>query len=253
MLVNDRSIFIDRSITSYIYYHVELAEHGILLAENLPTESYLDTGNRGNFANAGLVAMTPSFGVDANCKNWANAAAPLTVRAACVAPIWQMLNARAQLLGMPRLTPAPVLCDDPEIRLVRAGGAVIRPVRQNGDRYIFMVRPGAGDLRLVSRAGRPSEIIGPYIDDRRMLGVLVGEIAVHAGRRRIKADGHLICPDLPGWFSLDDAAHRWTDGNATLPVALDPRCAHAAVLEIQIVQAGPYQIGQEITETGIAA
>ena len=35
------------------YYHVELAEHGVLLAEGLPAESYLDTGNRGAFANGG--------------------------------------------------------------------------------------------------------------------------------------------------------------------------------------------------------
>jgi len=27
------------------YFHVELAEHSVLLAEGLPVESYLDTGN----------------------------------------------------------------------------------------------------------------------------------------------------------------------------------------------------------------
>ena len=36
-----------------IYYHIELAEHGVLLAEGLPAESYLDTGNRAAFANTG--------------------------------------------------------------------------------------------------------------------------------------------------------------------------------------------------------
>ncbi len=34
------------------YFHVELARHDILLAENLPCESYLDTGNRADFENA---------------------------------------------------------------------------------------------------------------------------------------------------------------------------------------------------------
>jgi hypothetical protein len=28
------------------YYHVELPEHAILLADGLPAESYLDTGSR---------------------------------------------------------------------------------------------------------------------------------------------------------------------------------------------------------------
>ena len=36
------------------YFHVELAEHGVLLAEGLPAESYLDTGNRSAFANGGV-------------------------------------------------------------------------------------------------------------------------------------------------------------------------------------------------------
>ena len=33
------------------YYHVELPHHDILLAEHLPVESYLDIGDRANFAN----------------------------------------------------------------------------------------------------------------------------------------------------------------------------------------------------------
>ena len=35
------------------YYHVELPRHDVLLAEGLAVESYLDTGNRDGFANAG--------------------------------------------------------------------------------------------------------------------------------------------------------------------------------------------------------
>lgn len=33
------------------YFHVELADHGVLLADGLPAESYLDTGNRALFAD----------------------------------------------------------------------------------------------------------------------------------------------------------------------------------------------------------
>ena len=44
------------------YWHVELPSHGVLLAEGLPAESYLDTGNRGAFANAGTVVQAaPAF------------------------------------------------------------------------------------------------------------------------------------------------------------------------------------------------
>ena len=48
--------------TSVTYWHVELSAHGVLLAEGLPAESYLDTGNRDAFANGGAVAMAhPDF------------------------------------------------------------------------------------------------------------------------------------------------------------------------------------------------
>lgn len=45
------------------YYHVELPRHAVLLAEGAPAESYLDTGNRDGFANAGaVVALHSVFG-----------------------------------------------------------------------------------------------------------------------------------------------------------------------------------------------
>lgn len=44
------------------YWHVELDRHDVLLAEGLPVESYLDTGDRSSFQNGGaVVAMHPTF------------------------------------------------------------------------------------------------------------------------------------------------------------------------------------------------
>ncbi len=42
------------------YYHIELENHGVLLAEGLPAESYLDTGNRSSFVNGGPVVQMPA-------------------------------------------------------------------------------------------------------------------------------------------------------------------------------------------------
>jgi hypothetical protein len=241
MLVNGRSIILDRGIASYTYYHVELEQHGILLAEGLTAESYLDTGNRGNFANAGVVSMNPQFAVNEGHKNWADAAAPLTVDPASAEPVWRMLEARAQALGVPKISPDPVLTSDPELHLVTAGGAVIRPIRNTGGRYFFMLPAGEHSLRLVSRTARPSDTIGPYYDDRRDLGVLVGEIALHEGRGKAAIRTHLDAEHLDGWFAQETAAHRWTNGKALLPVNLaNPHVP--AILEIQIVNAGPYQV-----------
>ena len=59
------------------YYHVELPRHSVLLAEGLATESYLDTGDRTNFANGGgAVALYPDF----SSRAWdAAGCAPLVV------------------------------------------------------------------------------------------------------------------------------------------------------------------------------
>ena len=45
-LINDATILQER-VDSVTYWHVELDRHEVLLAEGMPCESYLDTGNRG--------------------------------------------------------------------------------------------------------------------------------------------------------------------------------------------------------------
>lgn len=72
MLVNGRTIFFDKSITSYDYYHVETEEHSVIMADGMLTESYLDTGNRRSFNQKGNVF---SFDGSRNLT-WEDAAAP---------------------------------------------------------------------------------------------------------------------------------------------------------------------------------
>lgn len=51
------------AVASVTYWHVELDQHDVLLAEGVAAESYLDTGNRTAFANGGpITALHPSFG-----------------------------------------------------------------------------------------------------------------------------------------------------------------------------------------------
>jgi hypothetical protein len=75
------------------YYHIELSTHGVLLAEGLPAESYLDTGNRAAFANGGAaVQMRPDFAL------WvweAAACAPLVVDGPAIVAARERLHARA--------------------------------------------------------------------------------------------------------------------------------------------------------------
>jgi len=49
-------------MASVTYFHVELPLHDVVLAEGLPCESYLDSGDRANFANGGpVVTLHPDF------------------------------------------------------------------------------------------------------------------------------------------------------------------------------------------------
>jgi hypothetical protein len=60
-LINDKTIA-QQPIDEVEYYHVELARHDLVLSEGLPTESYLDTGDREKFNCAGIrISLYPDF------------------------------------------------------------------------------------------------------------------------------------------------------------------------------------------------
>jgi hypothetical protein len=61
MLINGSTVTQVR-VDSVDYFHVELERHDIVLAEGLPSESYLDTGDRASFENAGgAMVLHPDF------------------------------------------------------------------------------------------------------------------------------------------------------------------------------------------------
>ena len=73
------------------YYHHELARHGVVLAEGLPCESYLDTGNRGFFANSDQPGcLYPDLTDDAdNATREANSCEPFATDESSIQPVWQ--------------------------------------------------------------------------------------------------------------------------------------------------------------------
>ena len=218
LLINDRTIVQERDTAAVHYYHVELDRHAVMFAEGLPAESYLDTGNRAMFSNAGLALMLhPDFEVNANLKCWeTDACAPLAVSAEIVKPIHDRLADRAGSLGYRRQDVAT--STDPELRLV-ADGRVIRPLSSDANRYVFTLPAGVSSVRLTSRAGVPS-YFEAYLDDWRQLGVAVRRIVVRDSAGLVE-----IPPDHPGltqgWHKVehDDATMwRWTNGDAVLPI-----------------------------------
>ncbi|ARW48363.1 AIDA-I autotransporter [Acetobacter pasteurianus subsp. pasteurianus] len=237
MLVNGSSIFYDKSITSYDYYHVETEEHSVITADGMLTESYLDTGNRRAFRQAGSV-----MSMGGKVKSWQeDAVVDLCVDRAFVEPLFRKLADRSTGIAGHLVAEAPqVLTEEPDLHLVTDKGAIVRAVRRNGQRYSFMLRAGTRFVRVVSRAARPADVIGPFVDDRRVMGVAVADVHLAAAGKQHDIIAHLKQDKPEGWHETDWTDCAWTDGNALLPLE-DHLIGHEiALLSITIRAAGPY-------------
>ncbi|MFT9363920.1 MAG: Hint domain-containing protein [Gluconobacter sp.] len=235
MLVNGRSVVYDRTIAVYDYFHVETAEHSVIMADGMMTESYLDTGNRQSFRQDGSVVA-----LGGRERNWNDdAAAPLSVSRDVVEPIFREIEARAIAAGLENTVAAPALTEDANLYLVASTGQTIHQVRTANGRAMFMIPSDVTGVRIVSRTSSPSETVGPFVDDRRQLGVLVGEVTLFDSGNTIRIDQHLTDADLNGWDVQENTPVRWTNGNAMLPLtARQPNSL--GMLAIQILAAGPY-------------
>jgi hypothetical protein len=180
------------------YFHVEVenslgeATHTVLMAEGLPAESYLDTGNRRAFANGGgEMQLHPDFAHDI----WKRAGiAPLVTEGVALRAVRHRLAIRAIALGH-RLVNNPCLT-------LEVDGRVVSQLPGEGP-AVFLLPPGARHALLHSRVFVPAHVIAGS-DDHRMLG---------AGVTRLVLDGRVV--DLAtlgeGWHT-PEAGHRWSDG-----------------------------------------
>ena len=234
-LINGTTICAEKGWTAVEYFHVELDTHAILFAEGLPAESYLDTGNRGFFANSGEpLVLHPNLTDETDYPaREAGSCAPFVSDEASVRPVWQRLAERAAALGQP--APRLATTDDPELRIV-AKGRTVRPLYGENGLYIFVLPKGTTEVRLISRAGAPTDA-RPWLDDRRCLGVNVERIVLRGASvlREVPVDH----PDLSqGWHAVERdgvALRRWTTGDAVLPL---PAPGGPTMLEIRVNNGG---------------
>jgi collagen type I/II/III/V/XI/XXIV/XXVII alpha len=212
-LINGASVA-QMPVADVTYWHVELADHDVLLAEGLPAESYLDTGNRGAFGGRAPM-LHPDFARDV----WAaRGCAPLRLDGPSVVAARAGLLARAAALGFlatrdadPRLSVAG--------RIVRARETVALP---GGRRFRFRLPAGAGSATLLSRTAAPAHL-RPDSDDQRILGMAVTAAQVD-GRAAVRTFGWH--PAEAGW--------QWTDGAAGLG------CDDAEWLELDVLDLQVY-------------
>jgi hypothetical protein len=180
------------------YWHVELPAHDVLLAEGLPAESYLDTGNRSAFANGGAAVMAhPDF----TRRTWqARGCAPLLLEGPAVRAVRCRLLAQAMMLGH-RMTTETGLA-------LWVDGMVARPWWVAGG-WRFALPEGARSGRLLSRTCVPAHM-NPASNDCRVLGVAVASLALDGEKVE------LTSPRLrKGWHGPEEGL-RWTGGAAGL-------------------------------------
>jgi Ca2+-binding RTX toxin-like protein len=247
LLVNGSTIR-QIQVNAVTYYHVELSRHDILLAEGLPAESYLDTGNRYMFENGGAAVLLHPYLEQENdqARRDTGSCARFVCDAERVEPLWHSLAARAEKLGFPpraiAVTHDPMLC-------IRIGGRDFSPVNRVANRYQFLLPRSRHDARLVSRSAVPSDV-RPWVDDARKLGVAIRRIIVWRDEQcsEIALDDPRL---VDGWWAVerDNATMwRWTDGNAALAIE-----GNRLMVEIVVSGTVAYSVAEHCSEETRAA
>ena len=246
MLVNGRSIVIDKSRDKFQIYHVETEQHSILLSENLMTESYLNTDDKYLFDND-IVNFGLEFNEHAGHKSWENdAAAPLTVSRGKVEPIWNRLDRRATQLGYKPVIKRAIT-RNPDLCLITDKGKKIKPVHFKDNIYSFFIPDGTYVVAMNSKTSLPSDVIGPFIDDRRTLGVLVSKISVISNRTLIMFPTDIS--ELSGWHGIEpDRTDRWTMGLAQLPIEITRFGTGKKLIRIELADTASYFVEDDISE-----
>ena len=231
-LVNGTTIRQERDGTTVDYYHVELDAHAILLAEGLPAESYIDTGNRGFFANSGLpLVLQPDLTDETDYPTReAGSCAPFVSDEASVQPLWQRLADRAAAIGRARAQSTTTT--DASLHLQCPDGRTVKPLFSDSNHVIFALPAVGREVRLVSRAQAATDA-RPWLDDQRRLGIRVKRIVLRGAdeAREIPVDHPGIAR---GWWAVEHDGpmmSRWTDGEAVLPL---PAMRGHIVLEIHL-------------------
>ncbi|GBR54009.1 outer membrane protein [Neokomagataea thailandica NBRC 106555] len=235
MLVNNRSVIVDRSINSYTYYHVELESHAAIWAEKTLTESYLDTGNRDQFENNTVVSLSPRR------RTGGSVTLPLDTSRDFVEPIFRSIAERAGVAGA---TSQHGMTCDPDLHLLTETGEVIRPRRISGEQHVFFLPDTIEHVKIMSRSSRPSDVVGPYVDDRRDLGVLIGQMKLFGANKTTSIEVPSSPVELSGWYDCSAETGRWTNGAATLFVG-PARNNEPRILTLQILSQGHYRIESE--------
>jgi adhesin HecA-like repeat protein len=192
-LINGLSIAQEKA-DSVHYFHIELAKHDVILAEGLPAETYLDTGNRAMFANGGAaLALHPDFFP----RGWNEACAPLCQSGPDLAAARRRLSERARSLGWsaPGLALVHILADERDFPPAAVRGRLHRFLLPAGTRARIVPRQASAGV------AQPVRLGGVLLNGRVLDIAAVVPAASQAdepGMWRIAGTVELRLPPAPG-------------------------------------------------------
>ena len=153
------------------YWHVELDSHDILIANNLPAESYMAMGNRGFFEERR--GLLPAIEEERK-RTHADFCRPVVLDGPVLAFARQRLQTRAEAIGWTRSF-------ETDLHLV-VDGEVRRPLSE-GDAAVFLFPASAREVRLKSNTFIP-DLLG--VGDPRPLGVSLTGLVFLGGRGDVR-------------------------------------------------------------------
>jgi hypothetical protein len=187
------------------YWHIELDAHDILLAEGLPTESYLDNGNRSAFEGGGeFLDLHPDFAP----KHWTDTCVPLVFDRAVLQQTKTLLLTQAQTLGH------QITAED-DLHVI-ADGRRVNPIHLTAARRAMVVPEGCTEIRLISSTFVPARR-NPQSNDERRLGICVGRLQLDGADIALNDDNAFTTGwhGCEGWPGRPD--QRWTTCSTELP------------------------------------
>ena len=213
-------------IESVTYWHVELDSHDVIIANNLPAESYLDVGNRGFFVESETVDMNAS--PDGVRHTTADFCRPFLTQGAVVDAVRSRLRDRALAAGW-------TIDEEPLGNVhVLADGVLIVP-QTDGLTARFLVPADAKDVRLVSDTTVPATIVDSA--DQRILGVCLKNVSIDdglTGKRDVRLDDETLGHGLYDVEFAGATATRWTNGHVRLPATLWDGCRGHFFLRVEL-------------------
>lgn len=235
MLVNGQTIVQQFNTRVFEYFHVELEQFDIVLAEGVPAESYVDTGNRSMFQNSAEVALNPDFGPAEGRPEMDG----ITVarEGAVVEAVRKQLLARAEMLtGASRTTDA-ALCVEVNGQIIQASPAFAKE-----GVYSFELPANAGDVRILSRSATVRDVTALARRDIRQIGVGVSGLAIvdQNGRRELDlADTAITGLNKPQ--DVKGTQMRWTTGTTVIPAGTIA-ASGKATLELTVLRTYTYWV-----------